>query len=243
MNKNKHTAGRKVLFILSLILSFQLIQSCQKEGDFGINPMGISRSSSIDETIRAFQSETARQPQLPSRSMRQKAQKIPQWHLAEKVQISLGEALRVPLKYLKPISIRIADQYVPLEDLTYLLVYRDRTRKEHYEVVTRIPDTEYWIHRHEAGRRFSGTIIVEDWWGRPIKTFGKLSSGKFMHTSNPTLGSIFSIHNGEITPLRRPDTQCGVSVVTNQYMMMEVEFICQGGEIEEPEDLPELYSD
>ncbi len=230
MKKNQHTIGRKVLFILSLILSFQLIQSCQKEEHFGFDTQISPQASLLGESRVFFEQQISGQHlQVMPNNPRHRAGKIPLWDQAEKVQLSIGEGLKVPLRYQEPISLLIGpnQEEVPLAELSYLLVYKDQQSRYQYEVVTQVPNADYWVHRHEAGRSFSGIVIVEDWWGRPIKTFKKVSAQHYILVGNPVLSTKPSAKKSdEPQNMVEAADNCDVIVTMNEQGMYEAELIC-----------------
>lgn len=230
MEKNQHTTWRKAPFIVSLIVSLYFIQSCQKENHFGFDNQISPRASLLGESRLYFKQQITDQHLEPMpNNPRHRAGKVPLWDRAEKVQLSVGEGLKVPLQYRERISLLIGpnQEEVPLEELSYLLVYKDQLAHYHYEVVTQVPNAEYWTHRHEAGRTFSGIIIVEDWWGRPIKTFKKVSAQQYIVLSNPVLSTKPRAKNSnEPQNLVEAADDCDVIVTMNEHHMYEVELIC-----------------
>lgn len=230
MKKNQHIIGHKALFILSLILSFQLIQSCQKEEHFGFDTQISPQASLLGESRVFFEQQISGQRlQVMPNNPRHRAGKIPLWDQAEKVQLSIGEGLKVPLRYREPISLLIGpnQEAVSVAELSYLLVYKDQQSRYHYEVVTQVPNADYWVHRHETGRSFSGIVIVEDWWGRPIKTFKKVSAQHYILLGNPVLSTKpRAKKSDEPQNLVEAADDCDVIVTEDERHMYNVEYIC-----------------
>ncbi len=158
-----------------ILLIFTIITSCQKEESTnGLSPIGLSQGSLLGESKTFFQREVLTQaPMYNDGSLRHQVGKTPVWNKAVEVQTQFGRGLKVPLQYQDQVFIEIGSnkELVPLEELSYLFVYTDQNGLKHTEVVTRIPDEAYREHQNEPGRTFSGITIIEDWWGRPIKTF------------------------------------------------------------------------
>ncbi|MGB4774857.1 MAG: hypothetical protein WBP45_06780, partial [Daejeonella sp.] len=101
---------------------------------------------------------------------------------------SLGDAVMVPLRYERTLAAK--DQKAtgsPLKTQSYLMIYRDNNRQYHTEVVTRIPDENYWNHRNDQGVVFTGTVLIEDWQGNAIKSYlyRKESDGVKVYVSKP----------------------------------------------------------
>jgi len=213
-----------LLFSLLLLLLFN---SCQKEESFDLDSKIQPQASLLGESRLHFnrQIEGQRLQAMPN-NPRHRVGKTPLWEQAEAVQLSIGAGFKVPLRYQGSISLVIGQnkQAVPLAELSYLLVYKDQQGRYRYEVVTQIPDADYWAHRHEAGRSFSGIVIVEDWWGRPIKTFKKTPHQQIVLMESPRLG--FYKNKTDIQNLHSREDDCDLVVSTNNRGMYEVYFIC-----------------
>ncbi len=215
--------------LLSLLLLL-LFNSCQKEESFDLDSKIQPRASLLGESRLHFnrQIQGQRLQAMPN-NPRHRASKTPLWEQAEAVQLSVGAGFKVPLRYKGSISLVIGQnkQAVPLAQLSYLLVHKDQQGRYRYEVVTQIPDADYWAHRHEAGRSFSGIIIVEDWWGRPIKTFRKVNKGHYIFLANPVLKTKPGGKNqNDPQNMMEAEEDCDVIVTENEQRMYEVEFIC-----------------
>ena len=99
---------------------------------------------------------------------RQSLKKYPIWHRAQIFESSqVGKIVIVPLYYPEALSISKGegDEKISLTSLTNLFIYKDKKGKTRTEVVTKIPDTEYWDNP-EGG--FKGKVLVEKWNGKFI---------------------------------------------------------------------------
>ncbi len=219
----------KGLFLTLCILF--LFNSCQKEELFGLDPAVQPQASLLGESQVFLKNLTEERPlQATPKLSRHRTVKIPLWDKAQKVQLSIGEGLKVPLAYREEIKLLIGPnkEEAPLSDWTYLLLYKDRQQKWHAEVVTRIPDEQYWINRNRPGRSFSGIILVEDWWGRPIKTFSKTPGGEYLNWGNPVLISKSGERQSERPSfLNTPAEDCRFVVYTNRLGMYEIVMTCK----------------
>lgn len=215
---------------LPLCLLF-LFNSCQKEERFGLDPVVQPSVSLLGESQVYFRKLTEERPlQARPELSRHRALKIPLWDKAQKVQLSIGEGLKVPLAYREAIKLLLGpnQEEAPLSDWTYLLLYKDRQQKWQAEVVTRIPDEEYWAKRNQPGRSFSGIILVEDWWGRPIKTFSKTPLGEYLNWGNPVIISKPGERQSDGPSfLNAPAEDCRLVVMTNSMKMYEVVMTCK----------------
>ncbi len=216
--------------LLSSLLLLLLFNSCQKEESFDLDSKIQPRASLLGESRLYFNQQIQGQRlQAMPNNPRHRVSKTPVWDQAQAVQLSVGAGFKVPLRYQGSISLVIGQnkQAVPLAQLSYLLVYKDQQGRYRYEVVTQIPDADYWAHRHEAGRSFSGIIIVEDWWGRPIKTFRKVNKGHYTFLANPVLKTKPGGKNqNDPQNMMEAEEDCDVIVTENEQRMYEVEFIC-----------------
>lgn len=221
--------AKGLLILLFSCLFTLLLNSCQKEEMFGHDPKLKLQATLLGESRVFFEQNILRQEQrLQARpkALRHRVAKVPVWDQAQKVQLSIGEGLKVPLAYSEEMNLLIGPNKVaiPLAELSYLLLYKDRQQQWKAEVVTRIPDDTYWAHRHELNRSFSGIIIVEDWWGRPIKTFQKTPQQKYMMLSNLVLGA--RPKEKEPQNLQTPNMDCIVVVTLDEKRMYNVEYTC-----------------
>ncbi|HWK02183.1 MAG TPA: hypothetical protein VNS58_01040 [Puia sp.] len=92
------------------------------------------------------------------------------WDQATVVNLSVGRAVLVPVRYDKELFIRTTQggpNNFHLSNLTHLLVYQSKGLF-HAEVITGFPDTNYlW---HPRGH-FSGIVYVEDWVGNALAKY------------------------------------------------------------------------
>lgn len=226
MPSNLLTSGLRLLCLYLLITV--LFHSCQKEERFGLDQQIKPQASLLGESRLFFnrQIQGQRLQAMPN-NPRHRVGKTPMWDKVESVQLSVGAGLKVPLSYRESISLVIGQnkEEVPLAELSYLLVYKDQQGCYRYEVVTQVPDADYWAHRNEAGRSFSGITIVEDWWGRPLKSFKKSNNKGIMLLSSPSL--ISHKKKGEIQHMQAIADDCDVIVGIGPEGMYTVELLCE----------------
>lgn len=224
------------LFLASLVLLLGL-NSCRKDDLIAFDSGNLAESPLLHESRILFNQQLAAHPATANDGvLRHQAHKIPLWDQAVQVELSVGPALKVPLVYEPQIFIQVGPnkESVPLSELGYLLLYNDSHGQQHAEVVIRIPDAEYWAHRNEEAREFSGITIVEDWWGRPIKTFKKTPGQEIIMLGSPVRGELPGRTKAkeEIENMvsdDRPHPPCEVITSRNSEGMYEVEFICPAG--------------
>jgi hypothetical protein len=83
-----------------------------------------------------------------------------------------GEAVVVPLAYKQAINLQTEIGPILLSELSYLLIYTDAQTQYHAEVVTKLPEKNYWPNYKNPNIPFNGVILVEDWWGNTLKNLG-----------------------------------------------------------------------
>jgi hypothetical protein len=89
-------------------------------------------------------------------------------------------AVVAPLHFPKEIFVRTpfgGNNNYRLDNQAKLLVYQDTAKAWHAEVVTSLPDTNFL---HSTQSRFSGLILVEDWWGNPINKYMYMPDGRVL---------------------------------------------------------------
>lgn len=92
------------------------------------------------------------------------------WDRATVINLSIGRAVVVPVKYDRDLFIRTTQggaNNFHLSNLTHLLVYQSKGAF-HAEMVTGFPDTNYLQHPHSV---FSGLVYVENWAGNPLARY------------------------------------------------------------------------
>lgn len=217
-----------LLFSLLFLLVF--INSCRKDSDTGPQ----IKDPYIAEAKTFFDTQIAPLPdKAVDHTLRHSADKKPLWAKAYTKPISLGQAVVVPLEYSSKISTEVGKNRdkVALEDISYLMLYKDRQGEFHAEVVTRIPDDDYWDKGKAAGKNFYGLVLVEDWWGKAIRTFRKTIQGTIMLLGNP--GSLPKSERNKEKNKNKTEvsdfsdgSKCISVVVRNEVGMYEVEYIC-----------------
>ncbi len=220
MNTPLRLAWRKAGTLLFLI--FIIISSCQKEDPItGLSPIGIRQGSLLGESKTYFQREVlAQAPMSNDGNLRHQVSKTPLWDQAVAVQLSIGPALKVPIAYQQPVFIQVgpSKQAIALSELSYLLLYKDRQGLQHAEVVTCIPDQLHQLN-------FSGIILVEDWWGRPIQTIQKTADLHYLKLGSPVLSQSPKIEE-PANNAAEAEQDCDVIVTEDERHMYNVEYIC-----------------
>ena len=151
-----------VLFIFIL----WSIQSCQKDPASGKN---ISDQKLIESARLFFEVNLQHVISLPSENYRARAGKTISWAGAKVIQLSNGPVVVLPVKYLKNLSVTTSfggPKLFNLNELTHLIIYKDKKNDYHAELVTNFPDSTLIQFNSQ---KFTGTVFVESWSGQRLR--------------------------------------------------------------------------
>jgi hypothetical protein len=149
------------------LLQNSLIQSAKQSFENQINGIGLTKSLfGYGDTL--------------SKKARLSQSRVPLWSKSTIKNFSTGEGVVIPLAYSNKIGIRLGKQnnLVPIDSLSYMILFKDKNNQFQINIITKIPDDESWDNRHTPGNKFHGLILVEDWWGNPIKSMYIAKSGE-----------------------------------------------------------------
>ncbi len=155
-----------LLLCTLLILAISFLTTCQKEST---TPQKIIAHAQnyFESQILTDTSHTA-----PDSTTRHGVAKEPLWAEASVQNMSFGKVVVVPLVYEQAIALQTQSGNIPLSELSYLLIYKDAQKQYHSEVVTKLPEKNYWPNYKTPNTLFKGVILVEDWWGNTLKNIG-----------------------------------------------------------------------
>lgn len=173
-------------FIFSLVVSFLMaFSACQKSYDIhGTRSQSLIESAKdyftkeVSNSSNNFQVNLDSGTNNESRNPRKTLSKTPIWKKAYITQMSVGEAVVVPVHFNNPFLVKSSfggNKLYSIDDLTKLLIYKDVNRQFHVEVVTLFPDSSYV---NKKAHLFSGIAFVEDWVGHPLNKYQYLANGK-----------------------------------------------------------------
>jgi len=117
------------------------------------------------------------QPGNPRNDRVQRARDI-LWSSATVTTFRGRPAVIAPIHFEKDIFLRTTwggNNNFRLDNQEKLLVYQDSLFAWHAESVTTLPDTTYL---NSDRQRFTGMILVDDWWGNPINKYHYMPDGK-----------------------------------------------------------------
>ncbi|WP_421941060.1 hypothetical protein [Pedobacter sp.] len=156
--------GFYVMLLFGLLL---FVQACKKDSPA---TEAESQTALIDDARNYFEENVLNKLEaIPNdQNYRHALKKSLLWEKAKTKQISLGEAVIVPIKYDKKLFFSADQKNQSIQSLenSYLMIYKDRKRKFRAEWVTVIPD-----HSQKGSAKFVGTVLVEDWVGHFVKAF------------------------------------------------------------------------
>lgn len=169
--------------LIATIVTIIGVNSCSK--DEPINKQQTPESL-IEESKSYFETNVAvagneKQTSFSkkSRNLRQFASKKPLWNEAYIKKISVGDAVVIPLAYNSTIYTKAGKnkQALSLNNLSYLMIYNTNHGGLTAELVTWVPDDEWWDGRKEK-KPFTGKVIVENWRGDFVKGYKYNKNGK-----------------------------------------------------------------
>jgi hypothetical protein len=134
----------KLKNLLPLLLLMPLfLTNCKKE-------VHVSQSATdpMIEKARSYFTDSVLTATSPTNNPRAAAARTARWDQATVVDLSIGKAVLVPIKYQKELFIRTTqggENNFQLSNLTRVLVYQVKGAF-HAEVVTSLPDTNYLRH-------------------------------------------------------------------------------------------------
>lgn len=160
-----------------------LLASCQKDD---IEEVVVTQEKQIAEARQYFENHIA----IPSEETTEGSSsrnnqaslfkkqwfKHLDWSTAYIRVISTGEAIIVPIVYTEPIYTPKGDYSLALNQMSYVMMYRDEQNEFQLEVVLTIPDAEF-LSDNRSYDQFTGNVMVTDWKGNFIKGFRHTTDG------------------------------------------------------------------
>jgi hypothetical protein len=157
----------KYIFAPALfLLAIFSLTTCQKEL--------VSPQKNVAQAQNYFESQilTDTTQKVQDNNPRHSIAKEPLWAEASVQNMPFGQAVVVPLVYQQAIALQTQSGNIPLSELSYLLIYKDAQKQYHTEVITKLPEKNYWPNYKNPEIPFKGVILVEDWWGNTLKNIG-----------------------------------------------------------------------
>jgi hypothetical protein len=98
------------------------------------------------------------------------------WSGAHVKQISTGAAIIIPIEYSEKVYTPKGDYSLAINQLSYVMMYRDEENEFRLEVVITIPDEEF-LSDNRGFDQFTGNVMVTDWKGDFVKGFRHTAAG------------------------------------------------------------------
>ncbi|MCJ8210796.1 hypothetical protein MUY27_13845 [Mucilaginibacter sp. RS28] len=121
----------------------------------------------------AKQSQNAKSSvNVAAKTFRQLLEKTPVFDSAYvQEMLSKQKYVTVPVAYTgKELYLKAGRRTPRMAYFTYLIFYLDEKQEKHVELVTKFPDEAYLIDTSKT-KKFSGDIVIEDWYGNYTKGF------------------------------------------------------------------------
>jgi len=167
--------------ILLLITIPSLFCTCKKD------PNGRNARSSSQEIIESakgfFRTNIENSKQSSSEIYRVDAAKTIEWEAAHVVNLSHGPCVIVPVHYVKDLLVKSTaggENLFSLNDITRLIIYKDKMNSYHVEMVTAFPDT---TDLKSSSQGYTGFVLVENWSGQRLHQLKYNADGSILASS------------------------------------------------------------
>jgi len=99
------------------------------------------------------------------------------------------------------------DNIFRLDNQQRLMLYQDSAHRWQAELLTFLPDSNFLTSNDQ--QHFTGVILVEDWWGNPLR--------KYLHSANGTAGQLApeDTHTGTVQALEQRQNPAPNTVITS----------------------------
>jgi hypothetical protein len=144
---------------------FCCFQSCQKDPATGKN---LSDQKLIQSARSFFEANLQHAIPPASENYRASAGKTINWADAKVMQLSNGPVVVLPVQYLKNLFVTTnfgGPKLLNLNELTHLVIYKDKKGDYHAELVTNFPDSALL---KSNSQNFTGIVFVESWLGQRL---------------------------------------------------------------------------
>jgi len=185
--------------LLLVVLLTTPFQACKKDQNFG-------RSTSSDQQLiisakAYFYDSVENSVRRTSGIYRVDAAKTIDWQAAHVASLSHGPCAIVPIHYVKDLLIKSTaseGNLFSLNDITHLIIYKDRTNAYQAEMVTAFPDTVVLKSRSHG---YTGLVLVENWSGQRLHQLKYNADGSILEYRPPLA---MQSHPSIISTFERP---------------------------------------
>jgi hypothetical protein len=160
-----------IQFCLVFITTALLYTDCKKTEIISSSPdrdLIIAAKDFFTQSLKQ-QSNTINAVSQADRNPRKINSKTPLWSKVTTIPLSIGKAVLVPVQYNNPFLISTnfsGNRLYSINQITRLLIYRDKEQDFHSELLTFFPDSSF-----KTGSGFTGILFVEDWAGNNISEY------------------------------------------------------------------------
>ncbi|HWY34052.1 MAG TPA: hypothetical protein VNX68_05355, partial [Nitrosopumilaceae archaeon] len=160
-----------IQFCLVFITTALLYTDCKKTEIISSSPdrdLIIAAKDFFTQSLKQ-QSNTINAVSQADRNPRKINSKTPLWSKVTTIPLSIGKAVLVPVQYNNPFLISTnfsGKRLYSINQITRLLIYRDKEQDFHSELLTFFPDSSF-----KTGSGFTGILFVEDWAGNNISEY------------------------------------------------------------------------
>jgi hypothetical protein len=171
---------KSIQFCLVFIITVLLYTDCKKtEIISGSSDQGLVNAAKdfFTQSLKQ-QSVTINAINQTERNPRKQNLKTPLWNRATTIQFSIEKAVVVPVQYNNPFLISTnfsGKRLYDINQITRLLIYRDKKQAFHAELLTFFPDSNF-----KALGAFTGILFIEDWKGNAITEYKIEPGGKIL---------------------------------------------------------------
>jgi len=185
---------KRSFLLLSSVLLIILIAGCKKNeliGKASSNPLIDSSKLFFEKEVLSKSSGSFNNNTLVVKNddPGKWRSKLPLWKKATVTSISTGPAVIVPIKFKEPYLIQnnfSGKKVYSSDDVSQLLIYKDKEGSFHAEKLTFLPDSNYL---NLKGHAFTGIISVETWAGEYLNRFKYGADGKIEKYIGPSVST------------------------------------------------------
>ncbi len=183
---------------LLLVFGASLFLACRKDQNYV--DADLSNERLIESARAYFENTFDHSIRQSSGSYRIDAAKTVDWQAAKVLSLSQGPTIVVPVIYHEGLFIKTnisGENVFSLNDITHLVIYKDRNKPYHIELVTAFPDSA--ALKNEV-HMFTGIIFVENWEGQRVRqlkfnTDGTISAYNDQNASRGKASEVNSIQH------------------------------------------------
>ncbi len=176
----------KFYYLFTICLLAFALSSCEKQSEED-NKSSLEEQELISKAIDFYEynfsqeCETKTFSNKKEKNKRINFRKDLDWDNAIVKKFKNGSlAVKVPVKFRENIYLDSLHSYMPLSDLTYVLIFKDESDCHVLEIVTTFPDPDY-LKNTDENKKFKGVVYVESWDGEFLQSISYNNLGIFVN--------------------------------------------------------------